>query len=140
MFEHRISLAAFVCAATLAACGGGGGGGGSGPGTPAAPTPTPGVLSVAPTSLSIVGVGAGDALTINVVEGAYSNPFTESDTCAGIATVSTTSAVGPSATYTVTGVAVGSCSATFTDTKNQSLNVPLTVTASQYVVQGVQKK
>ena len=45
-----------------------------------------------------------------------------------IAAVTPSSALGPSATFTVTGVSAGSCTVTFRDANGAQAQVPVTVT------------
>lgn len=80
------------------------------------------------------GLGAPSALTETVTETGYSGLFGESDTCTGVATVTTTNAHGPSAAYTVTGVTAGMCSITFSDASAQHQIVAVTVTASGFII------
>jgi hypothetical protein len=84
----------------------------------------------------VVGVGAANAKAITVQETGYTGAFGEQDTCSGIATVSSSNAKGPTASYTVTGVAAGSCSATFADASNQTASVNITVTTNGFVING----
>ncbi|MHB8177882.1 MAG: hypothetical protein ACYDA5_09640 [Vulcanimicrobiaceae bacterium] len=101
------------------------------------PGPTP--LTVTPATLSLYGAGAANAQSFVVSESGYTRTLTESDTCnpsAGqIATVSPTGGSGPSLTVTVTGVAAGSCSATFTDAYGSTASVAITVTTSGWTIQ-----
>src|ERR1700730_9315760 len=100
--------------------------------TPTA-TPTPGpapVVVPAPTSLAFTGLGAPSAGSVSVTEAGYAGAFSETDSCAGIATVATASP-----TFTVTPVAVGTCSIKISDTAQHSVAVPVTVTTSGLVVQ-----
>jgi hypothetical protein len=130
------SLAVFVVAITVASCA---------PNTTVpslgpipTPTPTPFVvpaaLIVSPTSLPISGTGIGNAGSATVQESGYGGTFSEHDTCTGIATVTTSSASGPSATFTVTGVAAGSCSATFSDSNSQQVSTSIAVTTNGFGV------
>jgi hypothetical protein len=91
-------------------------------------------LNASPNPLNINGLGAPSALTESVTETGYSGLFGESDTCSGIATVSTANAHGPSATYTVTGVTAGMCNITFSDASSQQQIVAVTVTASGFII------
>jgi hypothetical protein len=106
------------------------------------PTPTatptagpPGVLNVNPTSVAVAGLGSTYALQFVAGETGYTGAFTESDTCSGVATVTTPSAKGPSATYTVTGVAAGTCTATIKDSFGQSAAEAISVTTGTIVIQ-----
>lgn len=73
----------------------------------------------------------------------FSGNFAESDTCAGIASVSTASAAGPTATYTVTFIAGGthspSCSITIGDSAGNA-NVAVYSTSESLVVQARARK
>ena len=119
--------------------------------TPAAtpsptPTPTPMTapapngLGAAPAALALYGIGSGNAATITVAETSYNGTFGESDTCAGSATVVSATPLGPSAVFTVTGVAAGSCSATFSDTFGQTVAVSIGVTTSGFGVRSHARK
>ena len=104
------------------------------------PGPTP--LTVTPTTLSLYGTGAANAQSFVVSESGYTRTLTESDTCTPssgqIATVSPAGGSGPSLTVTVTGVAAGSCSATFTDAYGSTASVAITVTTSGWIIQTTQ--
>jgi hypothetical protein len=118
-----------ICCATLVACDPGPGGGSL------IPVPPPAPLSVAPSNVQLNGTGAANALSISIQEPGYAGTFGEKDTCGNVAAVVTANPAGPAATYTVTGVAAGSCIATFTDSVGQSKSVPITVTTSGFNVQ-----
>jgi len=124
---------ALVAVAALSGCGGGGGGGGPSP-TPT-PTSTPLTLVASPATVSINGVGAANAQPLTASESAYTGTITESDTCAGIATVSPGSGVGPSLKETVTGVAGGTCVVTFKDATGETATSTVQVTTSGVVIQ-----
>ncbi len=101
----------------------------------ATPTaPPPGVLSINPTALTLNGTGAASAQSVDVQEIGYTGGFGESDTCAGIATVAPSSGSGPSAAFSVTPIAAGTCSATFTDAQSQHVAVAITVTTTGFTV------
>jgi hypothetical protein len=90
-----------------------------------------GPLSVNPTSVSFPS-NSSVAQSISVSAFGYTGTFSESDTClgSGIATVSPagpTAAPGPSATFTMTPLRVGTCAVTFGSTFNQSIVVPVSV-------------
>jgi hypothetical protein len=91
-----------------------------------APTP-PGVLSVNPTTVQLVGTGNSNAANVLVQETGYGGAFTESDTCTGVATITSNSAAGPASTFSVTGIAAGACTATFSDTFGQRVTIPVGV-------------
>ncbi len=50
--------------------------------------------------------------------------------CSGIATFSPTTGTGPSASFTVTSQAAGSCTVTVADANNQKVGVAVTVTTT----------
>jgi hypothetical protein len=91
-------------------------------------------IAVAPTTLQLAGVGASNAQPLVVSEAGYAGPFGESDTCNGIATLSSAGAVGPQATFTVVPVAAGSCTATFSDSSGQQVAATITVTTLGFSV------
>ncbi len=106
------------------------------------PTPTPppaGVLSINPLNVNVYGIGSSNAATIIVQETGYSGTFTESDTCnpsgGQIATIAASSAAGASATYVATGISAGSCTATFSDSTNQHITIPVVVTTNGFIIQ-----
>jgi hypothetical protein len=106
--------------------------------TPATPLPTPSPTStpfpvLASSALTFTGIGVSQSL--GVTETGYTNAFSESDTCSGIATVSTTSANGPSATYSVTSVATGACAITISDNANHAVTAQVDVTTSNLNLQ-----
>jgi hypothetical protein len=122
-------FALVICCATLVACDPGPGGGS------VIPLPPPAPLSVAPSNVQLYGTGAANALSISVQESGYAGTFGEKDTCSNVAALVTANPAGPTAAYTVTGMAAGSCSATFTDSVGQSKSVSITVTTSGFNVQ-----
>lgn len=91
-------------------------------------------ISVSPVTLQLAGVGSANAGPLVVNEPSYAGAFGESDTCSGIATLSSASAVGPQATYTVVPVAAGSCHAIFTDSNGGSTTATITVTTLGFSV------
>ncbi len=99
------------------------------------PSPTPNPMGIAPSTLALTGTGASNAQTLVVTETGYTGSFTESDTCSTIATVTPSSGTGPSFTFTVTGVAAGTCSATFADTNGQHVTANIGVTTTGVVIQ-----
>jgi hypothetical protein len=107
--------------------------------TPVPPTPTPtpgpvGVLLANPSSVSVVGTGAANAQSVNVGETGYAGTFSVSSDCAGIATISPATAQGPTANFTVTGSAAGSCTVTFTDGFNQHAATSVVVTTNGFII------
>jgi hypothetical protein len=93
-------------------------------------------LTVQPNPVNVYGTGSANAKTITVDETSYPGTFTESDNCAGKATISPASANGPHATFTVTGVAAGTCVATFTDAFNQQTTTQVIVTTNGFIING----
>jgi len=73
----------------------------------------PGSVVVAPSSVTFTALGSGAAQDASVSQSSYAGSFTESDTCAGKATIARTSESAGKSTYSVTPVAAGSCTATF---------------------------
>jgi outer membrane biosynthesis protein TonB len=94
------------------------------------PTPTPVPVVPAPTSLAFTALGASNAQNVSVSESGYGGTFSETDSCAGIATIA-----AASPTFTVTPIAVGTCSITIFDISQRMVTVPVTVTTSGLVVQ-----
>ena len=96
-------------------------------------------MSVQPNNVQIYGTGASNAQSILVQETGYIGAFTESDTChpssGQIAAVTPSNGAGPSATFTSTGVAAGSCSAMFTDANGRQASTTITVTTTGFGVQ-----
>jgi hypothetical protein len=60
----------------------------------------------------------------------------ESDDCAGKATFSAASGNGPHATFTVTGVAAVTCTATIKDALNQQTTTQVVVTTNGFIING----
>ena len=96
----------------------------------------PFALTTSPTTTNVYGAGAANAQTFTVSETGYTGSFGEADTCSGIATVTTSNAHGPSATYTVTGILGGTCDATFSDTFSQTATEHIVVTTSPITISG----
>jgi hypothetical protein len=94
------------------------------------PSPTPAPVVPVPTAIAFTGLGAANAQSVSVTESGYSGTFSEADSCAGIATIATASPK-----FTVTPIAVGTCSITISDTAQHSVAVAVTVTTSGLVVQ-----
>ena len=100
------------------------------------PTPVPGTLVVQPNPVNVNGVGASNAQTFSATETGYAGVFGESDNCSGIATVTTSNANGPTATYTVTGIAAGNCTVTISDSHGQQTTTQVAVTTNGFVING----
>lgn len=88
-----------------------------------------------PTTVNVYGLGASNAATILAQETGDTGAFSQTNTCSTIATIAPASSNGPSVTFTVTGIAAGTCSATFADTHNQTAAVTITVTATGFTIQ-----
>jgi hypothetical protein len=106
--EYRVTpLAAGTCTATFT--------GGGGATAPLKITVAPyGNVQVAPSSLTFNATGSGAAQQAKVSQSGYTGSFTEGDDCATTATVSFASNGSGKATVTVTPLAAGACTATFT--------------------------
>jgi hypothetical protein len=100
-----------------------------------APSPTPGpagatgILQVSPPALTFTTVTSATQ-NVAVTESNYTGTFAETDTCASIATASTTAASGPQSSFAVVPVAGGSCEITFKDSGNKTVTVSVIVTTS----------
>lgn len=93
------------------------------------------LLSVTPNSVQILGTGSSSQQAIAVQEAGYTGTFSESDTCSGIATIASASTSGSIALYTATGVAAGSCNATFSDNTGQKQTIAISVTTVGFGIQ-----
>src|ERR1700682_4388239 len=116
----RPLFAALALALSLAACGGGssstpsGGGGGGGGGTPA------GGLTASPSTLTFAAPpAAAQTFTVSYSIANATAPVINSSACQPVATISGGSSTLP-ATYTVTPLAVGSCSIVITIDHNST--------------------
>jgi len=89
----------------------------------------------APNALSFNATGAANKLTSTVTETGYNGTLTESDTCAGIATVAASGATGPSVTYTITPTASGTCGVSVKDASNVSAGIAVVVSTSGVIIQ-----
>ncbi len=98
--------------------------------------PLPSELSVNPTTVQILGIGATQQIAISDVSfpASFQLPYTimvSAAACNGIASVSSQS----NTMYTFTGVAVGTCSASVSDSLGNALTIPVGVTSTTVVVQ-----
>lgn len=120
----RSAFGVAVAAALLAACGGGGGGGGGSSITP----PGGGGLTVTPSAVAINAVGASQRVTVSLA--GYSGAFTiDGSACANVATVDQSTAQGPSAAVTITGIGAGQCTLKVAaGGSSQSLSITVTTT------------
>ncbi len=102
------------------------------------------MLTAFPSPVQILGTGSTNAKTVTVEETDYLFTFSETNTCSAVATVSPTSAPSSgasgnpkySAQFTVTGVAAGNCSVTFSDSLGQKKVVPVSVTTNPIIIEG----
>jgi hypothetical protein len=95
-----------------------------------------GTITVAPNPVR-VGVDQGDtSATFTASEPGFSGTFTEFDTCAGIVTITPSSSpTGPTATYNVTQIGGGTCTATILDGHGGSASENVISTTLSFVVQ-----
>ena len=98
----------------------------------------PFALTVTPNPVNIFGTGAANAQTVTVQESGYVGPFTHTDTCGGNITITLTSATanGPSATYSVAASSAVTCDITFSDAFSQHTPTHVVVTTSGFVISG----
>jgi hypothetical protein len=90
--------------------------------------PPPGDVVVLPDSLTFTSLGPDGAQGVKVSQSHYDGAFTENDNCSGIAVVASSKTTGGgTAAYSVTALAKGSCSATFTGGGGKSSPLPVTV-------------
>jgi hypothetical protein len=94
------------------------------------------VLTAGPNPTDVYGLGASFAQKIAVTETGYTGSFGETNTCSGIATISPSTGTGPTAKFTVTGVAAGNCQATFADTNSQTAIVNINVSTNGIIING----
>jgi hypothetical protein len=87
----------------------------------------PGPVLLRPASLEFIATGASNVQTVHVSQSGYASAFTESSTCAAIATITSSSNANGQATYVVTPVAAGSCRATFTGGNDVAAALPISV-------------
>ena len=138
-------IGTLVCVA-LAGCGGGGGGSSpvprptptAAPTPPAAPTPTaaptPQALAVTPGSVSLNFVGATG--TFVATEQLYSGVFSvDGSNCSNIASLTPSAPPGPSATFTLTELAPGTCTLSLSDAYGQKQSVTVTTTTTSGGIQ-----
>ena len=82
-----------------------------------------------PASVKITALAS--PVTVSVGETGYAGAFSfNASPCSGIASVTAAASAG---SFTITGLAPGSCAVTFTDTFSQSVAVPVTVTTSDVI-------
>jgi hypothetical protein len=97
------------------------------------PTPTPVPAAIGGSAITLNFTVAGSSAQFTVTENNYSGPLTAangSPSCSGIATFAPASGTGPSATFTVTAVAAGTCTIVVSDNHGGSVGVNVTVTTT----------
>jgi hypothetical protein len=98
-------------------------------------TTVPSALVASNPTLQLAGIGATYARNYDITEsGGYTEAITGTSTCAGIATISPLSGVGPDLSVNATGVAVGNCTVTYQDVYGQTAAVNVSVTTGSVVI------
>uniref|UniRef100_E6Q2R7 Uncharacterized protein n=1 Tax=mine drainage metagenome TaxID=410659 RepID=E6Q2R7_9ZZZZ len=92
-----------------------------------------GSLKASTTSIAL-GNGAPTVTSDVISESGYAGAFSESDTCAGIATVTLSPANGPNATLSVAQVAAGTCAVQVSDNHAGSISVSVISTTSTVII------
>lgn len=93
-------------------------------------------MSASPNPVNVYGTGVANKKTITVHEQSYVGPITQSNDCGAAATITTTNANGPDATFDVVGNSAVTCTATFHDGFNQTATTQIVVTTSGFVISG----
>lgn len=109
----------------------------------ATPTPTPAPAAIGGSAISMTFTTAGSSAQFTVTENSYGGPLTAangSPSCAGIATFAPASGTGPSATFTLTAVAAGTCSIVVSDNHGGSVGVNVTVTTTTGTVSSIKSQ
>ncbi len=129
-----ISIAASLL--LLAGCGGGGGGGGGAlPGGGGNATASPNPVSSGPTlSMNALSITSSTPQTFSVRDSGYTGTFSVSG-CANVVSVSPSSAAGPTATFTVTPVAPGTCTLVISESDGRSVTLAVAYTITQGTIQ-----
>jgi hypothetical protein len=91
-------------------------------------------VKVQPAKLQFSATGAGNSQSVGVTQSGYSGSFTQSNSCAGIATIATRSNAAGKAEFLVTAVGEGSCAASFAGGNAQSGTLPIAVTLKSKIV------
>jgi YD repeat-containing protein len=95
---------------------------------------SPGAVIVSPASLSFDGVGSTYAKSVTATQSKYSGTFTHAGDCGPVATIADLSNANGSASYIVTPVAAGSCSATFKGGNGLSATLSISVAPKPVIV------
>ncbi|MBV8374248.1 MAG: hypothetical protein JO302_01955, partial [Candidatus Eremiobacteraeota bacterium] len=90
-------------------------------------------VKLQPGSLQFTASGAGNSQSVVVTQSGYSGRFTQSNSCAKIASVATTSNASGKAAYLVTALGDGSCAVSFTGGNAQTNTLPITVALTSKV-------
>jgi hypothetical protein len=93
-------------------------------------TPTPAVPILTPSAGSVSFTTAGAISGFTVTENGYAGALTATSNCAGIATFTPSSGTGPTASFSVTSVAAGTCQITVKDASNNATAVTVVVTTT----------
>ena len=92
-----------------------------------------------PLSAGTANISLGNGAPMNasdlISEANYSGVFTESDSCAGIATIALSPSNGPMATLAATQLASGMCAVQIADNHGGSIAVQITSTVSTIIIQ-----
>ena len=89
----------------------------------------------ASTASIALGNGAPIVASDVIIETNYSSAFTESDSCAGIATIALSPSKGPVATLAITQLASGTCTVNVADNHGGTVTVQITSTVSTIIIQ-----
>lgn len=93
-----------------------------------------GILTASPASI-VIGNSNPVSTTVAIAESSYTGPFTESNNCAGIATVTLSPSNGPTATLAITQLASGMCTVSLADNHLGTVTVQITSTVSTIIIQ-----
>lgn len=91
-------------------------------------------VKVQPGQLSFAATGAGNAKTATVTQDGYSGRFSQSNSCAHIASVMEKTNAGGKASYLVTPLGTGSCAAVFAGGNAKSATLPISVSLASKIV------
>jgi hypothetical protein len=98
------------------------------------PPSTPGPVTITPSAGSVSFTAAGATSGFTVTETGYTGTLTATGNCSGIATFTPASGSGPTAAFSVTAVAAGTCQITVKDASNNATVVVITVTTTSGVI------
>ncbi len=91
-------------------------------------------VKVQPGQLSFTSAGTGNAKSVTVTQDGYSGSFSQSNSCAKIASVTEKSNAGGKASYLVTPLGTGSCAAVFAGGNAKSATLPISVSVESQIV------